>query len=311
MAIKYCKSCNERMIEGLYPYENKEWEEHIDIDKMAGHKCFNCGIIEFDEDIEKDLEKDVELQKMLYQRKKGKDSPIYPIMISKVKNARVGQELTPKDMADVLGVTEQRFGSIERNNNTPNVYIALQLEKIMNVDIHDLYELVYIPSELHEKLKILNDKFEVIEGIPELLSRRDEIDLKLKELKGKLEDRRAEIKGEVESEIAEAKKKDSKKAVSSKDKREKISTRINEDDINSNISEEMKDLRNERIQVNKEIDRLTGQEKDEKGKGTKGKKNPKEGEVEKQNFLLRLGYCIDYDNWQKVQELYAAELIIK
>lgn len=311
MTIKYCKKCKERMIEGLYLYENKEWEEFSDVDKMAGHKCFNCNIVEFDEDIEKDLEKDVELQKMLHQRKKGKDSPIYPIMVSKVKNARLNQDLTPKDMADVLGVTEQRFGSIERNNNTPNVYIALQLEKIMSVDIHDLYEIVYIPTELHERLKILNDKFEVIEGIPELLSRRDEIDLKLKELKVKLEERRAEIKNEVEDEIAEAKKKDSKQTVSSKDKREKISTRINEDTKNNSISDEMKDLRNERIQVNKETDRLTGQEKDEKGKGTKGKKNPKEGEVEKQNFLLRLGYCIDHENWIKVQELYATELEIK
>ena len=109
-----CGKCHQYMSYGLYPYKNEEWSDVSEIDKMAGYKCYNCNIVEFDEDIIKGLEDDFKVQKMLYKKKKGVESPIQPIMISKVKNARMSKEIQPKVMADVLDFTEQRYGSLEK-----------------------------------------------------------------------------------------------------------------------------------------------------------------------------------------------------
>lgn len=304
---KKCKKCHEYMSYGLYPYHNEEWDGVSDIEKMAGYKCFKCNIVEFDEDIIENLDPDFKIMKMLYAKKRGSESPIQPIMISKVKNARMAKEIEPKVMADVLDFTEQRYGSLERNNNTPNVFLALQLEKIIGVDIHDLYEIVYIPTTLYNRLKILNDKFEVIEGIPELLDRNTEIDQEIKTLKKDLTKRRAEIKRLVNEETSEEKKKNPKVSYTPKEVRDKQANRIKDDEVNIKIMDTITSLRAEKIDINEQIQNLTGNSKDP---DKRGKKRPKEGEIERQDFLLRLGYCIDLDNWERVKQEYAYELDI-
>lgn len=307
MENKKCKKCGEYMSYGLYPYHNQEWDEINAVEKMPGYKCFDCGYEEFEQDIINGIDKEVNLQKMLYKRKKGIESPIQPIMISKVKDARVAKEIQPRLMADVLGVSEQRYGSIERNNNTPNVFLALQLSKIMGVDIHDLYEIVYIPTPLYNKLKVLNDKFEIIEGIPELLDRNANIDVEIKMLQKELAKRRAEVKKIVSDRISSEKVNEPNISYTQKQVRDIQNTAINNDETNNKIKNKIEDLRKEKIEINEKVRILTGKEKDDEGKS--GKKNPKQGELEKQDFLLRLGYCIDSENWDKVKDMYKDELV--
>jgi DNA-binding XRE family transcriptional regulator len=310
MGIKLCKHCNTRMIGGLYPYKNPDWGNYSDVDKLPGYKCFNkeCpneGYIEFDEDVQKNVEQNVQLKKLLHQTKVADESPIKPILISKVKKARTDQDIQPKLIADVLGVTDQRYGAIERNSNTPNVFIALQLEKIMGADIHELYELVYIPTPLYEKLKILNTDFDVVPGIPERLELRNQIDSDIVSIKARLKERREEIAAVIKNELIEERKL-TKKTLTTTEQRQKISKEVDKDEENLKLLAEIDKKLGERVHVRKQIDYLMGKE----GKVTPQQLglNIKKSDVEKQNFLLRLGYCIDYENWILVQKKYADEL---
>ena len=196
---------------------------------------------------------------------------------------------------------------LKRNNNTPNIFLALQLEKIIGVDIHELYEIVYIPTPLYNELKILNDKFEVIEGIPELLERNVTIGEEIKKLKKELTHRRAEVKKIVNDEIAAEKKKDKSISYTPKEVRDKQASKIKDDPVNIKIMDSIEKLRAEKIDINEKIQVLTGNSKDPE---KRGKKRPKEGEMERQDFLLRSGYCIDLENWERVKEEYADKLNI-
>lgn len=310
MGVKYCKYCNTRMIGGLYPYENPEWDDFADVEKIPGYKCFNknCpkeGYVEFDEEVQKSVEQDIQLKKLLYQTKKEDESPIKPILISKVKNARLSQDIQPKLIADVLGVTDQRYGAIERNSNTPNVFIALQLEKIMGVDIHEIYELVYISSSLYEKLRILNTDFEVVPGIPERLESINDIERNIIELKERLKNRREDISSIVKSNLAEEKKV-TKKTLTTTQQRRIISKEIDKDEENNRLLAEIDKKLAEKVYIRKQIDFLMG--KDTKESPKKLGLNISKNDIQKQNFLLRLGTCIDYENWLLVKDKYAEEL---
>lgn len=310
MGEKLCKYCNTRMIGGLYPYENPEWVNYSDVDRLPGYKCFNkecshMNYIEFDEDFQKKVEQSVQLKKLLHRTKKVDESPIKPILISKVKKARTDQDIPPKLISDVLGVTDQRYGAIERNSNTPNVFIALQLEKIMGADIHELYELVYIPTSLYQKLKILNTDFDVVPGIPEKLEIRKQIDADIVSIKARLKERRVEIATVIKNDLIEERK-ITLKTLTTTEQRQKIRKEVDKDKENLKLLAEIDKKLAERVVVRKQIDFLMGKECKETPQQLG--LNIKKSDVEKQNFLMRLGYCIEYENWCLVKEKYAEEL---
>lgn len=309
MGEKLCKYCNTRMIGGLYSYENTDWGDFSDVDRLTGYKCFNkeCSHyknIEFDEEVQKKVEQGVQLKKLLHRTKQADKSPIKPILISKVKKARTDQDIAPKLISDVLGVTDQRYGAIERNSNTPNVFIALQLEKIMGIDLHELYELVYIPTDLYQKLKILNTDFEVVPGIPEKLELRKQIDADIVSIKAKLKIRRGEIATVIKNGLIEERK-INQKTLTTTEQRQKIRKEVDKDKENLKLLAEIDKKSAERVFVRKQIDFLMGKECKETAKQLG--LDIKEGDVEKQNFLMRLGYCIDYDNWILVKEKYMVD----
>ncbi|NPE28313.1 helix-turn-helix transcriptional regulator [Methanococcoides sp. SA1] len=60
---------------------------------------------------------------------------------NKVKEFRVQQELTQKDLAELTGVSRQSINSIEKEKYIPSLPLALKLAKIFKCNIGDLFTL--------------------------------------------------------------------------------------------------------------------------------------------------------------------------
>ena len=148
LRIKKCNKCGKTMRLGLVDYRINIYNHNVIIDNIEGYQCPNCGNIEPSEGIknyldERILEKKSELLSEL---------KIKPIYISNLKEIREKKGLSQRQVADVLGVAEQRYSAIERNVNTPTILIAYALAHFFGVSSDDLYEIVYVSEIFYNKL---------------------------------------------------------------------------------------------------------------------------------------------------------------
>jgi putative transcriptional regulator len=62
-------------------------------------------------------------------------------VITKVKDLRLGQELTQEELAKACGVSRQTIISIEHGQYTPSLELALRLAKRFHVAVEDIFSL--------------------------------------------------------------------------------------------------------------------------------------------------------------------------
>ena len=123
LKTKKCEKCNNIMRMGIVDYKTKIYNHNVIINDIEGYQCFNCGNIEPRKGTEQYLE-----EKILEKRLKLLETlDVKPIYISNIKNIREKKGLSQRQVADVLGVAEQRFSAIERNVNTPTILITYAL----------------------------------------------------------------------------------------------------------------------------------------------------------------------------------------
>jgi len=60
-------------------------------------------------------------------------------MYNELRSIRVGQRLSRQVLADMVGVNVQTIGALERGHYSPSLYLALLLEKALNVGIEELF----------------------------------------------------------------------------------------------------------------------------------------------------------------------------
>lgn len=148
LRTKECNKCGKTMRLGMVDYPINIYNQDVIINNIEGYQCPNCGNIEPSEGIknyldERILEKKSELLSEL---------KIKPIYISNLKEIREKKGLSQRQVADVLGVAEQRFSAIERNVNTPTILIAYALAHFFDVSSDYLYEIVYVSETFYNKL---------------------------------------------------------------------------------------------------------------------------------------------------------------
>lgn len=119
----------------------------------------NCGksYIKYPDLFEKE-EESLRLKDHITNLTKSKD---VPILISKIKKIRreIGLgDIDQNSVSESLGVTPQRYGNIERCDNTPTITLLMKLCKIFNVTFNDLYEIVELAPEQYDKLHLLVNK---------------------------------------------------------------------------------------------------------------------------------------------------------
>lgn len=148
LKTKQCPRCDNLMWLGLTDYKTEIYNREVIINDIEGYQCPNCQYVEPTENMEsyleeKMLEKRLELLKALNMK---------PIYISNLKQIRNKKGLSQKQVADALGVAEQRFSAIERNVNTPIILIAYTLAHYFDVSADELYNLIYIPEKIYDQL---------------------------------------------------------------------------------------------------------------------------------------------------------------
>lgn len=167
--MRKCSICGGRLKEVLIDYKKEVLGDVINIPKVEGYECVVCGHTQVDEKIQDRLQIKVLEEKLrLRKEMKGKSKPI---LINNIKRIRTEKGISQKKIGQALGYTEQRFGAIERNDNTPIIYAVKQIADVLGVPDAELYTLKYIPMELYNILRDMDDEFKVIEGLPE--TRRD------------------------------------------------------------------------------------------------------------------------------------------
>lgn len=150
MNIEKCEKCGSQLLESTNEKHYGEiFGKNVFICDIMGLKCLNCGHIHIDEDTRKRIE-----DSRLVRRAELMEARDYThISINKTKEVRNITSLTQKMIGGALGVTEQRYGTIERSSNIPTITTASYLAAILDVDVSEIYESVFIKTSFYDKLR--------------------------------------------------------------------------------------------------------------------------------------------------------------
>lgn len=77
------------------------------------------------------------------------------IVISYLKAIREKRGISQKQMADLFGFTEQRYGNVERNYNAPSIVLVSQFAYILEVPAGDIYRVVKVSKKIYDEIKCL------------------------------------------------------------------------------------------------------------------------------------------------------------
>jgi YgiT-type zinc finger domain-containing protein len=161
MAQDMCDNCGSRMRKEMISYTENYLGIDLTIDKVKGFKCTRCENKFVDPEAIEGV-KQAMFQKKIEAMGELTETKIKPILINKVKSVRTREDVNipQKSLGKAFNFTMQRYGAIERNINTPTIFTAMQIARLLNQDVNDLYELVYIPIEFYEKIDNMTRKAE-------------------------------------------------------------------------------------------------------------------------------------------------------
>lgn len=81
---------------------------------------------------------------------------VVELLISYVRHYRVKGNMTQRDVGRCIGITEQRFASIEKNKHKTNIFKCIKMAECLGTKIDNLYKLVRISEEQFNKIKSFN-----------------------------------------------------------------------------------------------------------------------------------------------------------
>lgn len=169
-----CSKCGSRVIEDMVVYKEKLFGKEEYIGMFEGYMCTKCGHEEIVASAEEN--KKASLSKKICEiLQKGE---ISLILVNTVKQQREMRDVVQKDIGRALGVSEQRYGTIERNENTPTVYLAMVIALVLKTDVNNLYRIEAVNETFRKKLECMNSSLEEIPGLEKLMRQYAEVDSK-------------------------------------------------------------------------------------------------------------------------------------
>lgn len=118
------------------------------------YKCLN---INCDKEVEKEVVENnisnISLREVRERIEKILSSSDKTILISNIKRIRIDLDLNQGEVSRALGVSAQRYGTMERCDNIPTVSKLMDICNIYNMTLNDLYSIVTVTEEQY---RILN-----------------------------------------------------------------------------------------------------------------------------------------------------------
>lgn len=265
-----CRNCGKHMFKKNITYVAKILGKEKEICKAQGYQCHSCGNMFFDKDVQDHI--DFKKREITLEIMQNTDE--VPLQISNLKNIRLEKKLSQKQVGNALGVTEQRYGAIERNTNTPTVFTVSQIASILDVGPEELYQLVYISKKFYDNI----------------------IDLMI------VEGEDGAYSFEVASEVVEARK----KLYALRERLRQLNVEISQARFNLKKGEITEDEFNDLVkELNKEKEKIK-EIKDGK-KGKKGLETTTKALETKYNLIIKQGNIISSDDWEKLKVIYKDE----
>lgn len=270
MSIENCVKCGSDLLEIVStPYYESILGQKTYIGTFQGVKCLKCSNVYFDDESKTFIRQNVQVMKA----KRMQDSDYEPILINYTRKLRLQTRLSQKMIGNALGVTEQRYGTIERNANTPTVVTEHQIAQILGVSTDDLYKLIYISKTFYNDLKdmelIYEDEkpiFRVVKGVRE---KRNEL-FDVRERIQKINDKKRTLRNNYKNNI------------------------ISLDEFNSSTKE-----------LDKKRKVLVAQKGKTPSTGLQGEVRRLES---KHSLMIKQENVIDAEDWEKVAEEFKDEL---
>ena len=106
--------------------------------------------------------------------KKDNKDKVVELLISYVRDYRIKGNMTQRDVGRCIGITEQRFASIETNKHKTNIFKCIKMAECLGTKIDDLYKVVKISEEQFNKIKSFNlegDYSEELKQVYEVLDK--------------------------------------------------------------------------------------------------------------------------------------------
>lgn len=151
-----CKKCGNLMLSKILDYKSEHNGREILIKDVQGLICPKCGDEVLSERGEEQLKTKLLEERLVFIKKEK----LQPILISNIKNIRIKNGFSQSQLGSALNVTAQRYGVIERNDNTPTILTGYQIADLLGASPNETYKLHYITNELYEKiinLKLIMD----------------------------------------------------------------------------------------------------------------------------------------------------------
>ncbi|WP_315069220.1 helix-turn-helix transcriptional regulator [uncultured Clostridium sp.] len=147
-------------------------------EKLIVKRCPLCNFEKPNDDYEAGEYKNYEWTQKVFKENKKKlmDDGYKIITVSYLKSIREYRGISQKEIGEILGFTEQRYGNVERHYNAPSIILIAEFAQILDFPIGELYKPVLVSKETYNELKYLKiDKNELVpfEELKDVIQKMD------------------------------------------------------------------------------------------------------------------------------------------
>jgi DNA-binding XRE family transcriptional regulator len=186
MDNKRCEICGSRVSGGILKIDVSVFSEKFEL-KVLGENCTNpkCSYFTIVDDNGYINEK-INMKRLDLIKK----NKFVAITIFNLKGIRNMQGITQIKLSEVMGLTQQRIGMVEKNLHAPSINTVLKISKFLNVNLEDIYKIVLIKNEVYTKLKYFDKKLLEIEELKLNEFKLKDVELALKNIEKKLRNKK-------------------------------------------------------------------------------------------------------------------------